>query len=95
MCNQDGVMVSGTVHSINVGKRGIEVNVTNPDVQAEASLDRPYYTCRLDRSSTATPMMLKLATTAMVNQLPITLLGVGDDRDEAFEFDEVRVLAPE
>lgn len=93
MSNEDSAVVTGFVHSINVGKLGIEVNVVNPEIEAAAPKDRPYFTCRLDRSNALATMMCEIAMNAMLNNLAVTLIGAGDDRDDTLEFHELRVLA--
>lgn len=82
-------LVTGTIHSIYVSKRGIEVNVIPEAGPPEGS---PYFSCRLDRSLSYSDAMLKLATAAMLNGLTVSLLGFGDDRDDTLEFDEIRVV---
>ena len=94
MSDNDESMVVGTVHSINIGRRGVEINITSDELRSAASDDRPYFTCRLDRSSCNTSMMLEIATVAMLNNLAVTLLGSGDDRNDTLEFDELRVVGP-
>lgn len=89
--SEDGnynAMVTGKLHAIYVSKRGIEliVNVDNPP-----SVDNSQLTCRLDRSVAHTDNMLHLAQTAMLHNLPISLHGYGDDRDDTLEFDELRI----
>ena len=93
MGHEDSAMVTGFVHSITVGKRGIEINIVSPEIEAAAAKDRPYYTCRLDRSSANTSVMCELAMNAFLNNLTVTLIGAGDDRDDTLEFHELRVLA--
>ena len=95
MSSEDESMVTGTVHSINVGKRGVEINITSDELRSAAPDDRPYFTCRIARSSANTSMMLEIAMTAMLNSLTVTLLGSGDDRDDTLEFDEIRVVGPQ
>ena len=94
MSDDDSSMVTGTIHSINIGRRGVEINITSDELRASTPDDKPYFTCRLDRSSSNTPMMLEIATAAMLNKLDVTLLGSGDDRDDTLEFNELRVAGP-
>ena len=93
MSNKDSAMVTGFVHSINVGKLGVELNIVNPEIKAAAPKERPYYTCRLDRSSAYTTIMCEIAMSALQNNLVVTLVGKGDDRDDTLEFHELRILA--
>ena len=95
MNSENEFVVTGTVHSINVGRRGVEINVTSDELRAAAPDDRPYYTCRIDRSSANTEMMLEIAKTAMLNNLEVKLFGTGDDRNDKLEFDELRVVGPQ
>ena len=42
MSNKDSAIVTGFVHSINVGKLGVEVNIVNPEIKSAAPKERPY-----------------------------------------------------
>ena len=39
MGHEDSAMVTGFVHSITVGKRGIEINIVSPEIEAAAAKD--------------------------------------------------------
>ncbi len=85
-------MVTGLVHSICAGRRGIEINLTSEDIRSKSPEDRPCYSCRLDRSSVHLDMMVQMATAAIVNRMSVTLIGYGDDRDDSLEFFELRLV---
>ncbi|TWU50727.1 hypothetical protein Poly51_40200 [Rubripirellula tenax] len=80
---------SGFIHAIYVSKRGIELVVDKSEKSSANSDSR--LTCRLDRSVSHSDNMLQLAQTALLNNLAVSLLGYGDDRDDTLEFDEIRI----
>lgn len=89
--SEDGnydAQISGRVRAINVGKRGVEL-IVEPDEKSGDSTAR--VACRLDRSIAHLDNMLRLAETALLNNLIVSLFGHGDDRDDSLEFDEIRI----
>ena len=93
MSNEDSATISGFIHSINVSKLGVELNIVNQEIKAATPSERPYYTCRLDRASAYMALMCEIAMSAMRNNLFVTLIGTGDERNDTLEFHELRVLA--
>jgi len=80
---------TGFIHAIYVSKRGIELIIDKSESSSANSGSR--LTCRLDRSASHSDNMLELARTALLNNLTVSLLGYGDNRDDTLEFDEIRI----
>ena len=81
--------VTGIIDAIYVSKRGIELIISQPETTSGDGTER--LTCRLDRSVSHSDNMLQLAQTALLNNLTVSLLGYGDDRDDSLEYAEIRI----
>ena len=81
--------VTGIIYAIYVSKRGIELIINHTEAPSDDGTAR--LTCRLDRSVSHSDNMLQLAQTALLNNLTVSLIGYGDDRDNSLEYDEIRI----